>query len=193
MLAFHPAWKSPDEIMRGVAIDFGSHVAAVWKDEKPLGVLGGNDLVMHHLGGFPEILPLARLATARPSNEAEACRPLRMKRKGVAVLPVHRAIMEEKFGRPRGWRECIVVMMRWGNEYDAEVDEEQRRWTRWLVAHGASTIVRNHPHVIQKLEMYGNAQIPISLGNAVYPHVLKGADSGVVRESEIFCPPGPEN
>jgi poly-gamma-glutamate capsule biosynthesis protein CapA/YwtB (metallophosphatase superfamily) len=311
-----------DEIARGVAIDFGSHVAAVWEDREPLGVLDGNDLVMHHLGGFPEIVSLATLAKTRPvfsvrvpepqvscrmkfagdvvladddkgvidgfekgdsdgffvnlegipsmrkmkmkprydfrfpperlawlkscgvdavslannhaadagaagivdgmaalekagiayfgagKNEVDACRPLRIERKGVrmaifgiscfemgtaatnhsgvAVLPQHRGILAQEFQEARDRGESIVVMMHWGNEYDVNVDDEQRRWTRWLVSRGATTIVGSHPHVIQRDEMQGGAEICYSLGNAVYPRSLKGADSGAVCELRIF-------
>jgi len=57
---------SQEEIEAGIAIDFGSHVAAVWEDREPLGVLDGDDLVAHHLGGFPEIVPLKNLTATRP-------------------------------------------------------------------------------------------------------------------------------
>ena len=57
---------SPEEIERGVAIDFGRHVVALWEDRPPLGRLSGNDLVIHHLGGFPEIVELSTLAESRP-------------------------------------------------------------------------------------------------------------------------------
>lgn len=51
---------------KGVMIDFGKHVAALWKDVEPIGKLDNNDLVIHHLGGFPEIVALATLAKDRP-------------------------------------------------------------------------------------------------------------------------------
>ncbi len=57
---------SRQEIEEGIAVDFGSHVAAVWEDREPFGVLDGADLVAHHLGGFPEIVPLKKLAADRP-------------------------------------------------------------------------------------------------------------------------------
>ncbi len=312
---------TPAEIARGIAIDFGSHVSAIWEDKSPLGVLDGHDLVMHHLGGFPEIVPLAALAATRPvfsvrvpearvscrikfvgdvvlagedrvvidgfekadadglivnlegipslretdpkprynfrfpperlgwlksrgvdavslannhaadageagivdgiaalekigigvfgagKNDAEACRPIWMERKGVrmaifgiscfgkgsagpnhagvAVLPKHRGILEEEFQKAWRRRESIVVMMHWGNEYDAMVDGDQRRWARWLIARGAASIVGSHPHVIQRAEIHGGAEIHYSLGNAVFPRTLKGSDSGTVREVEI--------
>ncbi|MEI8313699.1 MAG: CapA family protein, partial [Verrucomicrobiota bacterium] len=54
---------SPNE---DVIIDFGNHVAALWKDNTPLGKLDVSDEVVHHLGGFPEKLPLGKLASGRP-------------------------------------------------------------------------------------------------------------------------------
>ena len=144
-------------------------------------------------------------------DEADACRPLRMERKGVkmaifgiscfetgaagpdragvVVLPRHRGILEDEFGKARAREEAIVVMMHGGNEYDGRVDDEQRKWSRWLAARGATTIVGSHPHVIQRDETHGGARILHSLGNAVYPRRLKGADSGAVRELEVSRPP----
>lgn len=52
-------------IQRGVEVDFGAHVAALWEDRAPLGVLDGGDLVAHHLGDRPEVLRLGELARER--------------------------------------------------------------------------------------------------------------------------------
>lgn len=57
---------SHDEIERGIVIDFGKHMAALWKDREPLGELDANDRVMHHLGGLPELVTLGDLAKDRP-------------------------------------------------------------------------------------------------------------------------------
>lgn len=54
------------QIERGVVVDFGSHLAAVWEDREPVGVLDGGDWVVHHLGGRPEVVPLGQLAHGRP-------------------------------------------------------------------------------------------------------------------------------
>ncbi len=310
-----------DEIERGIAIDFGKHVAAVWEDREPLGVLGGGDLAMHHLGGMPEIIELGKLMESRPvfslrvprvrkscrvsfagdvvlssedrgvvenfnrrdsdalvvnlegipslhepeekrrydfrfpperlkwlkscgvdavslannhaadaglegiiegmaalkmagiavfgagRNEREACQPWRTVRKGipmaffgvsyfdvgaagpeqagVAVLPHHREILQQEFLNARTRGERIIIMVHGGTEYDALVDDDQREWARWLVARGASLVVGSHPHVIQRDEFLAGALIVHSLGNAVYPRALKGADSGAVRVLEI--------
>ncbi len=45
-------------INNGVILHFGSHVAALYKDNRPIGVLSGNDLMIHQLENFPEIIAL---------------------------------------------------------------------------------------------------------------------------------------
>ncbi|MCU0780484.1 MAG: CapA family protein [Akkermansiaceae bacterium] len=57
---------TPEEIGRGVVIDFGGHLAAVWEDREPTGVLDGGDELVHHLGGRPERIALAQIARGRP-------------------------------------------------------------------------------------------------------------------------------
>lgn len=58
---------SREQIERGMVVHLGSHVAAVWEDLPPLRVLDSNDLVAHHLGGFPEIITLQKLLEKRSS------------------------------------------------------------------------------------------------------------------------------
>lgn len=56
----------PDDAdSRGFVVHLGSHVAALWEDRDPMGTLGPEDLVIHHLGGAPEIISLARLMEGR--------------------------------------------------------------------------------------------------------------------------------
>ncbi len=54
-----------DASSRGLVIHLGSHVAALWEDRTPLGTLGPEDLVVHHLGGAPEVISLAELLRGR--------------------------------------------------------------------------------------------------------------------------------
>ncbi len=305
-----------EEIEAGIAIDFGRHVAAVWEDREPVGTLGGNDLVVHHLGGFPEVVELSSLTATRPvfslrvplpsagcfvrvagdvvvageervaipsfgkegadlflanlegipsmrdpdrkprydfrfpkkrlewlrergidavslannhagdagregllegmralrekgigffgagKNAAEACRSWRVERNGlriavfgvclvesltatadlagVACLPAHARLLEAELGKAKAGGENVIVMIHGGDEYRQHVNEDQRRWARWLVKRGANLIVGAHPHVIQRIERHGGAVIAHSLGNAVYPKALQGADSGEV-------------
>jgi hypothetical protein len=310
-----------EEIERGVFIDFGKHAAAIWEDREPLDLLGGNDLVMHHLGGKPEIIELAKLTESRPvfslrvprsgetckiafagdvvlasedravvenfgrgdadafivnlegvpsmqksdenprydfrfpperlswlkesgvdavslannhaldagrdglvegiksvekfgirafgagKNEAEACTPWRTELRGVklaifgasyfskdaasatlagvASLPEHQFLLEKEFQKARANGEKVIVMVHGGDEYSHSINDEQRRWARWLTVRGVSKIVGAHPHVIQREEAHSETQICHSLGNAVYPRKLKGADSGQVRMLQI--------
>lgn len=65
---FHASDRPPldaRDVEAGVVIDFGPHVAAVWEDRPPRGTLGPEDLVVHHLGGFPEVIGLDRLTAGR--------------------------------------------------------------------------------------------------------------------------------
>ena len=306
------------EIEQGVAIDFGKHVAAVWVDRDPVGKLGGNDLVVHHLGGFPEVVELKHLARTRPvfslrvprepaaeclvriagdvvmagderevipgfekggadcfianlegvpsqrtpdrtprhdfrfpkeriawlrergmdavslannhagdagrdglldgiramhehgiavlgagKNAREACQPWRTGHRGVriavfgvclveslaatvdlpgvAILPGHADLLAAEISKARAAGESVIVMVHGGDEYRQTVNGDQRVWARWLVSRGANLIAGAHPHVIQRTERHAGAVIAHSLGNAVYPESLKGADSGEIR------------
>jgi len=141
------------------------------------------------------------------ADEVEACRPWRVERRGVrlsvfgvsllpgneagpatpgvATLPKHQSILSREMSEARRRGERIVVLVHGGDEYRTEVNGDQRRWARWLVARGAEIIAGAHPHVVQREERHGGAAILFSLGNAVYPEALKGADSGVVRVVEL--------
>ena len=316
---------TPDEIGRGLVIDFGAHVAAVWEDREPVGRLGGNDLVAHHLGGFPETLELAALAKDRPefalrtprspatsasvrfagdvvlagdervvipdfgrsgadlflanlegvpslkepeqtprhdfrfpserlawlkeqgvdavslannhagdagrdglvdamaalrsngigfcgagNHAAAACEPWRVEKHGVrmavfgisivdtlmatddkpgvAKLPEHAGLLEKALLDAVSKGEKVIVLLHAGDEYRHAVTDEQRRWARWLAARGADLIAGAHPHVIQRSETFAGCRILHSLGNAVYPKPLKGADSGELKTIRLTSP-----
>lgn len=313
---------TPDEIEQGLVIDFGEHVAALWEDRDPVGRLGGNDLVAHHLGGFPEILELAALAKGRPdfalrtprspeasasvsfagdvvlagkervvipdfgrndadlflvnlegvpslkqpeqtprydfrfpqerlawlmekgvdavslannhagdagreglveamaalrargvgfcgagNHAAAACGPWRTEKRGakiavfgislvdalaatdkqpgVAKLPEQKNLLGNAIREAVSRGEKVIVLLHAGDEYQRAVNEDQRRWSRWLANQGVSVIVGSHPHVVQREEIFAGTRIVHSLGNAVYPKSLKGADSGKVAEFSI--------
>jgi hypothetical protein len=54
-----------EQLQRGLVVHLGTHVAAVIRDEPPLGILSANDVVAHQLEGPPEVLPLGAFLTAR--------------------------------------------------------------------------------------------------------------------------------
>ncbi len=312
----------PQALRWGILLDFGNHVAALWKDLPPLGTLDGGDLLLHHLGGFPEVIDLTTLAAGRgrfalrtpeplqpsvsvrvagdvvlagtrrtavdgfekagadwflanlegvPTREApqgnprydfrfpperlgclrghgvdlvslannhagdggrkgliegmaalessgirftgagrnarEACRPILLEKNGVtlavfgicgveamaagpdspgvACLPEHAALLEQELAKAAADGATPVVLLHHGDEYDTRVSDNQRHLVRWLARRGARWIFGSHPHVVQRTENFGGAVIHHSLGNAIYPLDLKGADSGVVVEQRI--------
>ncbi|HEX8280857.1 MAG TPA: CapA family protein, partial [Chthoniobacterales bacterium] len=54
-----------DDLEAGLIVHLGAHVAAVFEDRAPFGVLDGGDIVAHQLEGAPELLPLSELLRAR--------------------------------------------------------------------------------------------------------------------------------
>jgi poly-gamma-glutamate capsule biosynthesis protein CapA/YwtB (metallophosphatase superfamily) len=56
---------SEEEIVNGLVIHFGSHVAVVMEDKPPIGLLDRSDLVAHQLEGVPEMLSLGELLAKR--------------------------------------------------------------------------------------------------------------------------------
>lgn len=303
----------------GVMVDFGSHVAALWEDREPRGVVGAEDLVVHHLGGVPELILLGELAKNRPpfrvwmankdegpslrfagdvvlvdgdrwvvegfgkgeedifavnlegvpsmkkaatsrkynfrfpaanliwlkqqgvdvvslannhagdagpqglmegivalkklgigvcgagENLEQACQPwvggaegkkvaifgvslvealAAGEGPGVAVLPGCARVLEWQMRRAKAKGMKVVVMVHGGDEYQVKVNENQRHWSRWLVARGADVLVGAHPHVIQRDEWHAGARVFHSLGNAVYPEKLSGLGEGKVIDLE---------
>jgi hypothetical protein len=304
-------------VERGVAVDFGRHVAALWEDVEPRGRLDAADILLHHLGGRPELATLGEVSQGRPPyslwtpgdrdgpririagdvvlagdehwlvdgfdrggsdlfvanlegvpsmreaaqpprfdfrfpadgldwlkeqglsalslannhcgdageegllealgeirkrgigcfgaghDAASACRPwvteaagrevaffgvsivptlVAGEDAGAAVLPGHEAWLEPEIEAARRRGAAIVVMIHGGDEYRREVNDEQRRWARWWIERGARVVVGAGPHLVQRSETHAGAVIHHSLGNAVYPLGLKGADGGVVVE-----------
>lgn len=288
-------------------IHLGSHVAALWEDRPPLGTLGPEDLVVHHLGGAPEVLPLGKLLADRdrktfdlylgparvpvawiavggdlmPGSEGApppgvvtrlrdadlavanlestvasaekpadkryvfqipAARLLDIRAAGVravslannhggdygavglnetlasldrsgighlgagedtatavaawygtvkgvtvafvgvsltdpdllpaglgvaglATLPRHERELAEAIAAAHEKARVVVVMPHWGTEGRTNVTEEQRRWARWLVEHGADAVVGSGPHVLQAQEQIAGVPVFYSVGN----------------------------
>ena len=314
---------SREDIRRGIAIDFGEHVAALWEDRDPKGVLGPEDIVVHHLGGVPERTTLGELAKSRPrfavrtlpadsetrvmiggdvvlaqatpesvhrlaanlqgaalslvnlegvpaehsrlvskrfnfafpperlqwleqagvqaigmaNNHAgdagpggllEAFQAIRHtglavfgagtddqaavspwltevcgrrlaifavacvecdsaspNSPGVACLPQHAAQIEAAIQDAKAQGRTVIVLVHWGSEFTLEINEDQRKWARWLIDHGADAIAGAHPHVVQALDYWRGRPIAYSLGNGVYPKILSRLASGAWLELRL--------
>lgn len=51
---------SPLELARGIVLDRGTHVSALWEDREPKGILDKGDLLIHQLGGRPEVISVEK-------------------------------------------------------------------------------------------------------------------------------------
>ncbi|RYD25796.1 MAG: CapA family protein, partial [Verrucomicrobiaceae bacterium] len=107
---------------------------------------------------------------------------------GIAMLPQHSRLLEDSLRTSKQAGARIIILLHGGDEYSTKVKDDQRRWARWLIARGASIIAGSHPHVIQREEVHGGSVVLHSLGNAIYPKHLKGADSGKIRLLPLTSP-----
>jgi poly-gamma-glutamate capsule biosynthesis protein CapA/YwtB (metallophosphatase superfamily) len=64
-----------EQIARGLIVHLGTHVAAVMRDEPPIGILDAHDLVAHQLEGPPEIVPLGDFLADRKRTTFDLLQP----------------------------------------------------------------------------------------------------------------------
>lgn len=61
--------------------------------------------------------------------------------------------------------EIVIVSMHWGYEYYYKHNATQQKIARYAIDAGADIVYGHHPHVLQKIEQYGDGYIFYSLGN----------------------------
>ncbi len=66
----------------------------------------------------------------------------------------------------------VIVSVHWGQEYQANANNEQKRLAQLMADNGADIIIGSHPHVLQGVEMLSapdGRQVPVfySLGNFI--------------------------
>ena len=61
--------------------------------------------------------------------------------------------------------EIVIVSMHWGYEYYYKHNATQQKIARFAIDSGADIVYGHHPHVLQKIEQYGDGYIFYSLGN----------------------------
>ena len=64
----------------------------------------------------------------------------------------------------------VIVFVHWGNEYEKEANDDQRRIAGLFAEGGADLVIGTHPHVVQEVEMMkrpdgGKMLVYYSLGN----------------------------
>ncbi len=77
-----------------------------------------------------------------------------------------------------------IVLVHGGYEYNLRPNQWQISAYRRLVDHGADLVIGAHPHVLQRMEYYGDGLILYSLGNFVFPGMFVkeyAEDSAIAR------------
>lgn len=64
--------------------------------------------------------------------------------------------------------DVIVVSIHFGEEYQKQPSNQQRRIAQLAIDSGASIVAGHHPHVVQPVEQYKDGYIAYSLGNFVF-------------------------
>lgn len=65
--------------------------------------------------------------------------------------------------------DLLIVSFHWGSEYQiGEPNQRQKTLAYQCIAYGADIVIGHHPHVLQKVEVYGGKTIAYSMGNFVF-------------------------
>ena len=80
--------------------------------------------------------------------------------------------MREDIKRAKEISDAVIVSIHWGNEYQLQPSQEQRRLAQFLADQGVLLVIGHHPHVIQTMERLSGAEgnetlIMYSLGNFI--------------------------
>jgi len=85
-----------------------------------------------------------------------------------------------------GNSDFVIVTIHWGLEYERFENQQQKDLAAFLFNHGADAVIGSHPHVVQPVDMYFNADsllskvVVFSLGNFVSNQRAQYKDGGIV-------------
>lgn len=83
----------------------------------------------------------------------------------------------------------IILFVHWGTEYDTVPRREQYELADFCFAQGANMIIGSHPHVVQKMVWYNDAEknraVVFSLGNFVSNQRKPKTDGGAMARIEL--------
>lgn len=68
--------------------------------------------------------------------------------------------------------DLVIVLVHNGFEFMQQVTAEQQKVARLAIDSGASLVIGSHPHVLQRIEAYGDGLIAYSMGNFVFDNML---------------------
>ncbi|MGL5830988.1 MAG: CapA family protein [Candidatus Altimarinota bacterium] len=69
----------------------------------------------------------------------------------------------------------VIVYIHWGVEYQHKPQDSQVELAHSFVDAGADAVIGHHPHVVQSFEIYNQAPIFYSLGNAIFDQYFSSA------------------
>ena len=83
--------------------------------------------------------------------------------------------------------DIVICAMHWGNEGKYRPNNNQVNWGHAAIDAGADIVYGHHPHVLQKIEEYGDGIIYYSLGNFCFGgnHFPRDMDSVIVQQEVI--------
>jgi len=76
--------------------------------------------------------------------------------------------------------DIVIVMMHFGNEYEAVVSQAQINTAHAAIDAGADLVIGSHPHVLQTIELYKDGLIAYSLGNFVFDQFYDAANKTAI-------------
>ena len=85
-----------------------------------------------------------------------------------------------------------IVTIHWGDEYQRTENATQRRLAAFMLSHGADAIIGSHPHVVQPIKYYSNADstashvVVYSQGNFVSNQRAQFKDGGIMVELNLL-------
>lgn len=83
--------------------------------------------------------------------------------------------------------DVVIVQLHWGVEYVEDPTDSQQKLGRLAIESGADMVVGNHPHWIQKYEIYQDKYILYALGNFVFDQEWsQKTKEGVIAKVEVI-------
>lgn len=89
-------------------------------------------------------------------------------RPGIANFSVDSLASAIRSYRTQHPSQHIVVFLHWGTEFKTRPTMRQRIDATKLVAAGAEAVVGQHPHVVQPMQLVGDAPVFYSVGNFIF-------------------------
>ena len=86
---------------------------------------------------------------------------------GTVPFTAKALIQAERIARNAG-ADRVIALVHWGDNYQYEINDSQRRWADELVAAGYDVVIGTGPHILQPVEVIDGVPVVFSLGNFVF-------------------------